>query len=35
LEAVSSRFRNVNLYPMGPQPREWWTPTSLIRYREP
>jgi peptide/nickel transport system substrate-binding protein len=35
LEAVSSRFRNVNVHPMGPQPREWWTPTSLIRYREP
>jgi peptide/nickel transport system substrate-binding protein len=35
LEAVSSRFRNVNLYPLGPEPREWWTPISLIRYREP
>ncbi len=35
LEAVSSRFRDVNVYPMGPYPREWWTPAHLIRYRDP
>lgn len=35
LEAVSSRFRNVNVYPMGLKPIEWWTPAPLVRYREP
>lgn len=35
LEAVSSRFRNVNVYPMGLKPLEWWTPAPLIRYGEP
>jgi len=35
LEAVSARFRNVNVYPMGLKPLEWWTPPPLVRYREP
>jgi peptide/nickel transport system substrate-binding protein len=35
LSAVSSRFRNVNVYPMGVAPREWWTPAHLVRYMEP
>lgn len=35
LLAVSSRFRNVNVYPMGVVPREWWTPHDLVRYMEP
>ena len=32
LETVSDRFRNVNLYPMGLVPREWWVPRALQKY---
>lgn len=35
LVAVSRRFRNVNVYPMGLYPREWWVPQNLQKYREP
>ncbi len=35
LVAVSRRFQNVNVYPMGLNPREWWVPLNLQRYREP
>lgn len=35
LTVVARRFENVNLYPMGLAPREWWVPTALQRYREP
>jgi peptide/nickel transport system substrate-binding protein len=34
LVAVSRRFRNVQVYPMGIAPREWWVPKSLQRYTE-
>ncbi len=32
LEAVASRFRNVNLYPMGLEPKQWWVPKGLQKY---
>ena len=35
LVAVARRFQNVNVYPMGLEPREWWVPKDLQRYREP
>ena len=35
LVAVSKRFQNVNVYPMGLNPREWWVPLKMQRYREP
>lgn len=35
LVAVSRRFQNVNVYPMGLAPREWWVPKALQKYREP
>ncbi|NLI82349.1 MAG: peptide-binding protein [Deltaproteobacteria bacterium] len=34
LQAVSRRFHNVNVYPMGLYPREWWVPRPLQRYTE-
>lgn len=33
LVAVSRRFENVNVFPMGLAPREWWVPASRIKYR--
>lgn len=35
LVAVSRRFENVNVYPMGLYPLEWWVPLELQRYRTP
>jgi len=35
LQAVSRRFQNVNVYPMGLYPREWWVPAAQQRYRDP
>jgi peptide/nickel transport system substrate-binding protein len=35
LVAVSRRFENVEIYPMGMAPREWWVPAELQKYREP
>jgi len=35
LVAVDRRFRNVRVYPMGLDPKEWWVPLSLQKYREP
>ena len=35
LVAVSRRFQNVNIYPAGLYPREWWVPKELQKYREP
>ncbi len=35
LVAVSRRFQNVNVYPMGLAPREWWTPSEHARYKQP
>ena len=35
LVAVSRRFQDVNIYPMGLYPREWWVPKALQKYREP
>jgi len=35
LVAVSRRFQNVTVYPMGLAPREWWVPKDLQKYREP
>jgi peptide/nickel transport system substrate-binding protein len=32
LAAVDRRFRNVNVYPMGLAPRQWWTPKALQKY---
>ncbi len=32
LVAVDRRFRNVNVYPMGLAPRQWWVPTDQQRY---
>jgi peptide/nickel transport system substrate-binding protein len=34
LVAVSRRFQNVNVYPMGLYPREWWVPENLQRYKD-
>ncbi len=33
LVAVDKRFQNVNVYPMGLEPREWWVPVALQRYK--
>lgn len=33
LVAVDKRFHNVKVYPMGLEPREWWVPLSLQRYK--
>lgn len=35
LLAVDKRFRNIKLYPYGPDAREWWVPKALQRYTEP
>ncbi|MCE5242810.1 MAG: peptide-binding protein [Syntrophobacteraceae bacterium] len=35
LVAISRRFQDVNIYAMGPDPREWWVPKALQKYREP
>lgn len=35
LVAVDGRFQNVKVYPMGLEPREWWVPEKLQRYRNP
>ena len=35
LVAVSRRFENVNVFPMGLYPLEWWVPLELQRYRAP
>jgi peptide/nickel transport system substrate-binding protein len=35
LVAVSRRFQNVNVYPMGLAPREWWVPKDLQKYHDP
>ena len=35
LTAVARRFQDVNVYPMGLYPREWWVPKALQRYTEP
>ncbi len=32
LVAVSNRFRNVRVYPLGLDPREWYVPLPLQRY---
>lgn len=32
LVAVSRRFQNVNVYPMGLAPREWWVPLEAQKY---
>lgn len=34
LVAVSRRFENVNVYPMGLVPREWWVPLEHQKYGE-
>ncbi|NLJ28868.1 peptide-binding protein [Desulforhabdus amnigena] len=34
LVAVARRFENVNVYPMGLAPREWWVPPGAQKYRE-
>jgi peptide/nickel transport system substrate-binding protein len=34
LVAVARRFQNVNIYPMGPYPREWWVPISDQKYTD-
>jgi ABC-type dipeptide transport system, periplasmic component len=31
--AVDKRFRNVQVYPLGMDAREWWVPTELQRYK--
>ncbi len=33
LVAVDRRFQNVKVYPMGLEPREWWVPVALQRYK--
>lgn len=35
LQAVSRRFENVVIYPMGVSPLYWWVPREMQRYREP
>ncbi len=35
LVAVSKRFKNVSVYAMGLEPREWWTPLDLQKYGKP
>lgn len=35
LVAVARRFENVNVYPMGLYPREWWVPRAVRRYATP
>ena len=32
LQAVDKRYRNVYLYSIGVDPREWWVPADLQRY---
>jgi len=32
--AVEQRFQNINLYPAGPRPLEWWVPKAQQRYHE-
>ncbi|MCC6153183.1 MAG: peptide-binding protein [Candidatus Hydrogenedentes bacterium] len=33
LVVVSKRFQNVNVYPIGLDPREWWVPKAMQRYK--
>jgi peptide/nickel transport system substrate-binding protein len=33
--AVARRFQNVAVYPMGLEPRQWWVPKELQKYRAP
>ena len=33
LAALDKRFRNVNVYPLGPTAREWFVPAELQRYK--
>ncbi len=35
LEAVSSRFENVVVYPMGLAPLYWWVPQGAQKYKDP
>jgi peptide/nickel transport system substrate-binding protein len=35
LVVVARRFQNVNVYPMGLAPREWWVPGDMQRYKAP
>ena len=35
LVAVDRRFQNVQVYPMGLAPKEWWVPVDMQRYRNP
>ncbi len=35
LVAVARRFQNVEVYPMGLTPREWWVPKELQKYKGP
>lgn len=32
LEVLDKRFRNVKVYPLGTDEREWWVPKNLQRY---
>lgn len=34
LVAVSRRFENVNVYPMGLEPKQWWVPKNQQKYEE-
>lgn len=35
LVAVARRFENVEVYPMGLAPRQWWVPKALQKYGKP
>lgn len=35
LVAVDRRFANVQVYPLGLAPKEWWVPRDLQRYQQP
>jgi peptide/nickel transport system substrate-binding protein len=34
LVAVDRRFENVQVYPLGLAPRQWWVPVAMQRYRQ-
>ena len=34
LVAVNRRFENVQVYPLGLAPRQWWVPAAMQRYRQ-
>jgi peptide/nickel transport system substrate-binding protein len=34
LVAVDRRFENIQVYPLGLAPRQWWVPAAMQRYRQ-